>query len=376
MKKLDAINFLDSFIEGSVLILLPMLLLKRGINISTIGIIFSVLPLAFMFIRLVSAYLADEVGLKNFFLLNSVFNFLHLFTYFAASSPQAYLFGKVLEGAKGAFIWAVNRSSIILFAAKERIDLEIARVMAIRILACALGAFAAGFLLAKTGFETVFSLLMFFCLLIAFASFLLPKDRPTGGKMGLKKMLGNLDLMRKGNAFIAASIVMAFRMAGLSTMISMVIPIFLRESGFGYETIGILLASYYVVSSLTMFFVLRKKIGMRTASTLQIFFFCPAVMAMGMLGSHLLIALALMSVAIADGLGAVVWELLIYNSTKGSKILSTDIGVLHIPSNVSNSMALFAFGFVIDRSGFIPVFFICAAAFLAYSAGAFRLAPA
>jgi len=69
MKRIAAITFLNYFVTGGLALIIPLLLLERNVNLAEIGFVLSILPLVFLFVRLLFAALADQVGWAPFFVL-------------------------------------------------------------------------------------------------------------------------------------------------------------------------------------------------------------------------------------------------------------------------------------------------------------------
>jgi len=60
-------SFLTSFVSGGFGIAIPLVLLDRNVSLAEIGVIMSILPLVFLFIRIILAALADQVGWSPIF---------------------------------------------------------------------------------------------------------------------------------------------------------------------------------------------------------------------------------------------------------------------------------------------------------------------
>jgi len=121
MKRVAAITFLNYFVTGGLTLAIPLLLLERNVNLAEIGLVISVLPLVFLFVRLLFAALADQLGWAPFFiLLNWPGTFFSTTIYFLANSTFAFLLGKIVEAVKESSYWAVNRTAIFSISPKQR----------------------------------------------------------------------------------------------------------------------------------------------------------------------------------------------------------------------------------------------------------------
>ena len=74
MRRLLTLNVLDAFISGAYTLVIPLLLVERGIDVATIGVVFSIYPLALLLSRLLFASAADATGLGRFFNMTAVGN--------------------------------------------------------------------------------------------------------------------------------------------------------------------------------------------------------------------------------------------------------------------------------------------------------------
>jgi hypothetical protein len=74
LRRLISVNVLDAFITEAYNLVIPLLLVERKIDLATIGLIFSILPLVFVISRFLFAAFADSLGLRSFFNLNAISN--------------------------------------------------------------------------------------------------------------------------------------------------------------------------------------------------------------------------------------------------------------------------------------------------------------
>ena len=81
LKRLYAINFVDAFIVGVITVIVPLLMLERGIDIATIGLVFAAAPLAKAAMRLASSALADSLGDRIVYVMSSASDFLQSLSY-------------------------------------------------------------------------------------------------------------------------------------------------------------------------------------------------------------------------------------------------------------------------------------------------------
>ena len=85
------LTFLKFFVSGGLALTIPLLLLDRRVSLADIGLVISILPLVFLFVRLLFAYAADRVGWSPFFFLAALLSTLSSVIYFAANSISIFL---------------------------------------------------------------------------------------------------------------------------------------------------------------------------------------------------------------------------------------------------------------------------------------------
>src|SRR5512136_1398925 len=93
------------------MITIPLLLVERNIDLTTIGVIFSAFPVVFLVSRMFFASAADSIGLKKFFKMDAIGNLASIVLYGISSSPFSYTVAKGAQGIKEASLWAVNRNA-------------------------------------------------------------------------------------------------------------------------------------------------------------------------------------------------------------------------------------------------------------------------
>ncbi len=364
-RKILGINFSDAFITGAVTIALPLLLVQRNIDVSTIGIVFSLLPIIFTITRVISASFADQIGFKKFFTLNGLANFLHIAIFWIANNPLLYAFGKIGEGWKNAFIWAVNRSSVITTSKHEHVYRGNSKINFARLLGLAAGSIAVGITIAKFSFGGVFAICLVFSIAIVLLSLLLKKDGSIKS-FNFKATLKKLDLRNKSPLFKRTSIAMIFQTIATATLTGFALPIFLENKGLAFETIGLLFAGYYLINAAVIFIAIKMEFSAKKILNLQIAFF--SIGAIGLIfAQNDLIFIPLLIMAAGDSLGGIIFEMIVANAAKGSKSVSVDVGWLHVPSHIGNSLGIFFGGFIIQFFGFSPLFIICAISFAIYT---------
>jgi len=159
------LNVLDAFVTGSYVLVIPLLLVERSIDLTTIGVVFSALPLAFFVSRMLFASVADSIGLGKIFHVNALGNLASVVLYAVSSSPASYALAKGAQGVKDASLWAVNRNAAYWIAGSKN-PYIVNTIEFARALTLALGAVVSGFLLASVGFQWTFIVLAILSALI------------------------------------------------------------------------------------------------------------------------------------------------------------------------------------------------------------------
>ncbi|MEM3030821.1 MAG: MFS transporter [Candidatus Micrarchaeia archaeon] len=364
MRKLLAINFLQYFIGSALAIALPLLLLERGIDVATIGAIFAALPVVFLAARTVFAAIADQAGIRRFFLLNAAANAGMLVVYYLADSPPLYALGKVMEGVKDSSFWAVVRTAA--FSDARGMEARSAALLSgVRTLATALGTLGAGAAIALWSFEGTLLALLVLSLLLFPPSLLLKKDT---GRWSLGEA-ARLVFRKRSAFFWKASL--AVSLYGLAANALFVLPIFMKsELGLGYKEIGALFALYYLLGSAVTLLSVRARLPFGWACAGAFLLFSPAAVLLWNPGLFLpLFAL----LALGDGLAAVVFENVIARASVGNSSVSTDIAVMHAPFRVMEFVAFIGAGWVAQHYGFAPVFAGAALAFALFCTVALKI---
>ena len=99
-KRIFSLNFFDSFINGAVTVAIPLLMLEKGIDLGTIGLVFAFAPLAKLAVRIGSAAAADAVGERLFYVLNAASNLVQSLCYLFFQTPAGFAAGKTLDGRR------------------------------------------------------------------------------------------------------------------------------------------------------------------------------------------------------------------------------------------------------------------------------------
>ena len=348
LNKIFSIQIINSMINGILTVVLPLLMLNRGIDVVSLGLIYASLPIIFQLTRLFFATLSDVKGRKLFFISNGVLNVLALFTYYLAFSPFQFLFGKITEGTRDASLWAVNRPSILDRVKEKRKTLS--RLISLNRISEAVGRLASGFLMVWLVYEN----LILFCIPIALLIFpiSLRLKETNREKFKVTRLIHFLDLRKKGKTF--KKFLISFFFLGLSQGLirGYVFPYFLKESGVEPTAIGILLAIQILLSGLVLNLFARtnlKKIFVWGGLFYSLTLFLPA------LSGYMLGAIFIVLFGFAIGIGDLLSEGIFSIITKKGSY-GSDIGLLETGFHAANTISQGVSGIVISVLGFSPLF--------------------
>ena len=241
LKKIGVLNFIEQFKYGALAVALPLYLLGRGVDVEGIGLVLSLLPLAFVLVRVVSAVLADSIGVKTFFIASSALQAVSSIIYILAVAPLHFAMGKISEGMGMAFFWAVDRTAI-LARSKQRKYLTIMGV--VRAFGAALGLLAAGAVMVYSSFEVMFGVLIALGLLglaIAFRNRNLEEVLEKPNWKSLFAVRG------RGMDFWQVSISILLVNVSFILLFSFLLPVTMSlQMGMGYFEIAAMLAAFYL----------------------------------------------------------------------------------------------------------------------------------
>jgi predicted MFS family arabinose efflux permease len=370
LRRLLLVNLLDAFIAGAYTLMIPLLLVERNMNITTIGLVFSVLPLVFVVSRLFFAASADSLGFRKFFNLNAAGNFVSVVLYSLSSSSTSYALARGVQGVKEASLWAVNRNAAYEIAGDQNADVA-SRIIFVRALPLALGAIASGFLIFWVGFTPVFIILAFLSVLIFVPASMLR----IGGKEKesiLFEVIKKLDPTSVSKTVWSASIVMCFYFLASSLTIGFVLPIFLRSRGLGYWEIGILLAAYNALGALLLLLTAQKVLTVKNAIIVQALLYLPAALIIP-LSDGWLMTVMIVLMAIAEWTSYMTMESVVVNAVRGCENTATAISFLFTPGQLATMVGFVLAGLLVEMYGYTAPFWAAGMFFVTYSASAWLM---
>jgi MFS family permease len=364
MKDGFLIQIINSVISGVLLVTLPLLMQDRNINIIEIGFIFAAIPIAFQITRLFLGILSDYFGRKIFFVLNGIVALISNTVYYFVYTPIGFLFGKVIEGVKDGSLWAVNRAYVMDHSKEKRKQLIHLRTFSS--VAEAAGSLLAGFLIVWFLYSNTILFCLFLGILIIPISLSI-KDIPKK-KFTFEKAFHFLDFRNKNKKF--KKFLLLFFVYGISDGFigSYIFPLFLRQSGFDIETIGIILGLKLLISGVSLYFFISK--NLKDIIILGSILYSSLLLLMGILNPQLA-GILLIIFGIATGIGGYSQEFL-FPLVMKQECVAGDIGLLMTSFHTARTASLIASGLLISAYGFSSVFLISAIAFMFYGILTYR----
>lgn len=365
MKRIFSITFLNFFVSGGLTLIIPLLLLERKIELIEISMVVSVLPLVFFIVRVLLAVFADLKGWRRFYLLiNWPATFFSTLIYALAKSTSIFLFGKIVEAFKESSYWSVNRTAIFSLSPSQK-EKEATRNSAFLALATAVGSATAGIGITYFGFSIAISFFVIVSIIIGVPAALLWRTPKQKLELKTCKAKDLLNPKNRGRKFWFVSSILLFFSLARYPLLYLLLPIFMvQELGYSYIIIGIAYMLYNLISSGVTFVALKTSLGLKRVilqSSIAIF---ASFLLSNSFGYFLVLFLIL---AIAEGLCMGFFESIIAKTTKKSKCISVDIGLLHIPMRLSEFFSILYAGFIAESIGYTPIFVLSGIFFLIFS---------
>jgi len=354
MKRIVVITFLNYFVSGGLALTIPLLLLERNVNLAEIGLVISILPLVFLFVRLLFAAVADQLGWAPFFiLLNWPGTLLSTTIYFLANSTLVFLLGKIVEAVKESSYWAVNRTAVFSLSPKQK-GKEATRISAVIVLSFAIGSAVSGLGITYLGFSFTLGILIVASSIIGIPAALLWRANKRNSKPKILNAIALLDPRGRSKTFWLVSCAMLFYSLALYPLEALLLPVFMAQKlGYGYISIGMAFMLFNVVSFLVAICTLKVPLEIgRVAVQSLIALFATFLLA----SSGFFFPALFLSLAVASGLGLGFFESIIARATDNRVTVSVDIGLLHIPVRLAEFSSVLGAGFVAQSLGYMPIF--------------------
>ncbi len=359
MRTVNAITFVNYFVSGALTLLIPLLLLAKHINVAEIGLVLSILPLVFLFARLLFSSIADYIGWSHVFvLINWPSAFFSTLIYYIASTWPMFALGKLVESLRESSYWAVSRTAIYHLS-PNRAGHEATKMNAIIWLGMALGGAIAGLGIDYMGFSPSLLLLTIVAFAIGIPAVMLWKSSSTAQISKTERFENPLSPRGRSRLFWLASVAVMFNSLATYPLVNLLLPVFMSEKlGYNYITIGTLFMLYYVISAAATWISVEQRLDRNRASALT---FVSVVASVFLSGSGFIFPLALLILAFVRGYGVGYFEHTVLKVAKDSKNVSLDIGMLHVPMRIAEFSSLVAGGLIAQTLGYEPVFIACGA---------------
>ena len=360
LRKIGALNFIEQFKYGALTIALPLYLLSRGINVEEVGLVLSLLPLAFVLVRVVSSVIADVVGVKKFFLASSMLQGVTALVYALAITPLQFAMGKISEGMGMAFFWAVDRTAIFA-RSKQKKYLTIMGV--VRAFGAALGILGAGLLMAYFSFEALFALLAVMGIAGLAISGRIRDLGATNEKPEWKSLFAikgrELDFWQ-----VSASILLVN--VSFMLLFAFLLPVTMSmQIGMGYLEIAVMLAAFYVCIGAGSLISSRMEVGKNALFFFQVIA-VPLICMLPFSGQYF--GAVLMLAGVGFGVCFGLNEAMIgYIGERGNG-MSSKIAVLIAPLNIASFAVLAGAGFALEAFGTEALFVFAALLVLGFVA--------
>lgn len=352
------IQVLHSAAKGILIVSLPLMMRDRNIDIVSIGLIFSAMPLVMQLGRIFFATLSDFWGRKLFFVLSGFFSLVSNSIYYVAFTPIEFLAGKISEGTKDGSLWAVNRAFIL--ENNEKKQKALVNMKTVTYLSEAVGTLLTGFLIVWLLYEgALIMCALFGAFGIALSLFLVGEKKE---RFSAARALHFLNFSKKERIF-KVFMILFFIMglsAGPSLITGFLIPLFLNSQGFNAETIGVLIGSQTLLAGLFSYFFANKTEISRLI-LIDGAIFTATLIALGFSGSALACILVIFY-GVVEGLRSVAHEGILARIAVAESY-GTDIGLLMMGFHGGMSLSLAMTGFFVSIFGFATAFLFLALTF-------------
>jgi len=359
-------SFLTSFVSGGLGIAIPLVLLERNVSLAEIGVIMSILPLVFLFVRILFAALADQVGWSPLFLVNWLTLTLATVIYLVARTPIDFAVGKVMEGISVSAYWAVSRTATYLLSPSREAG-EATRVIGVVTLGTAIGGAITGFAMSVVGAWSSFIILIIASMMLLYPTVLLWSEGRNKTKLDLFAALKALDFRGKDRDFWCVSGIMAVNSLARYPLTSLVLPIFMsRELGYSYMMIGGIFMAYSIITALTVFTTMKTPLSLTRAIIQSAIYLVACILLPST--SETLLPVFIVLLAVAGGLGTRFYESIIAMVSKDRReTLSIDIGILHIPMRITEFTSLILYSLLTEKYGYQTPFVLSGVGYFIFS---------
>lgn|GEM_PF-5609874 len=372
-------TFIDSTVSMSLILIVPLYLVSLGITLSGIGFILALTPIAFAFLRLFLAEIADKRGPLEIVKLGAVLRGASALFYLLPMNFFLAGIANIFSGFAGSPIWTVNRKILYENDRETSGGKKAAILKNVREGADAFAKLFSASIAQFFGFFASFLAIFLFSLLLVipvrgiFSILKKPKKRKNVS-LHPWEILSTLDLRKYGSFFSRTSLAGVICLASDGMIFSFAAIIFLNKVvGLSYIETGMCLALFSVVSFLSLFIFLRQKIIEHVSVPGTVIYAVFLVLAFGILYFMRTLTGALVFavlLGISDGVRALYVEEVVAKAVSvdpyARKNPAKAIAVLGFWSQGGKSVAVLLAGIVAEFLGFGAVFLLIIATHLAY----------
>lgn len=360
VKSAFTIQAMNAFVVGAMSIVIPLLMVERGIDIESMGLIFAVLPIISQTARITFGIISDFVGRKIFYGLNSVMNIIFMGIYYFAHHPLEFLFGKFAEGIRNASLWSVNRAYVLDYSYDKK-DVLL-KMRGFGAIFSAFGTMAAGLLITLLLYENT----ILICIMIAV--FIIPRVLRLKDKVkkdvSILSILKSFDVRRRSKVFKNFMIIFFFAGLGWGLIAGYILPLFLRIMGYSEQNIGLILGLRTLGLGVITYFIASRFSGKKLILFGGLLF--ALSIALLSFATPSIAFLLVIITGVAEGLVASSFEVM-FVKVVDKNSYGGDIGILMFGLHIGMSLSLAVSGFVISAIGFSTMFFVSALLFVTYS---------
>ncbi len=350
------IHALYGFVVSGLALMVPLYLIDLDISLAGIGIILSLSPLSFLFMRLFLAGVADEAGTKKIDVVYSVSNLIAISLYTFVISPVSFAAAAIFEGIRNSGFWSVVRTEILLANDDEDRGEMLTKFSNIRFIADGLGKVFVGLIIFYLAFQPALELLIG----ASFVLFLLIMvlEKPSRRHLHIDQKFLSFIFKKHPKSFWQASLLETLAWVPYNIFSFFVFPLFLySEMKLDYFEIGFLTAVMQILVALFSHFFLKLQIPKN--DLFLIVLFAAASFILLPIYPNLLIPL-IFSMGFGMGATTILSEYIVSDQVYRSRSISTDIAVFFSPVKILEFLVYSLGGIVLAVYGFAPLYFFFA----------------
>ena len=360
MKKIDLVNVLYTLIFSISAVVMPLYLIEKKIDVSSIGFIISLGPFVFMFLRVTLAAYADSLGTKKIDIFYSVSNLLAILSYYFGSSQLFYAVGNTLEGFRSSGFWAVVRTETLKGVDQKDTGKNLVHYSNLRQVVEGLGKIIGGALIVFIGFSNTLLTLVLSSIALLIINLTGKEDLPNIRRSSVSHHL----FKHRPKTFWFSAILQMLIWLPYNASSYFILPLYLNKFlQFDYWQTGLYMATY--ILGIGLFSVLFRRLSFDMPKLYSL----SSLIVIGYLlipfcGSFIILPLILIS--IGNGCSNLIGEYILVDQIIRSKDVSTDIGMTYVPLKIVEALFYLCGGFLISSFGYGPLFVMMAISIIVF----------